>query len=126
MQDELEYKIEQHQIEINQTEIKVKMRAILYDWMSEVCNDYMFKRDTYYTATKLVDHFLYKYKGIKKSEFQLVGLCAIFISMKMVEIVAICADDLLYCTSNVFTLEELLKMENNMINACEWKLNPMT
>jgi hypothetical protein len=126
MADELSYKLDQKTIERNQTEIKWKMRAILYDWMSEVCNDYMFKRDTYCSAVKLVDLFLQKYPNVKKSEFQLVGLCAIFISMKMLEIVAICAEDLLYCTSNVFNLKELLLMEKKIINACEWKINPMT
>jgi hypothetical protein len=126
MADELSYKLDQKTIERNQTEIKWKMRAILYDWMSEVCNDYMFKRDTYCSAVKLVDLFLQKYPNVKKSEFQLVGLCAIFISMKMLEIVAICAEDLLYCTSNVFNLKELLLMEKKIITACEWKINPMT
>lgn len=126
MHDEHIYKVDFQIIEQNQSEIKPKMRAILYDWMSEVCNDYMFKRDTYYTAIKLVDIFLMNVQGVKKSEFQLVGLCAIFISMKMLEIVAICADDLLYCTSNVFTLKELLTMENDMITKTQWMLSPMT
>ena len=126
MSDELIYKVDFQTIEKNQTEIKPKMRAILYDWMSEVCNDYMFKRDTYYTATKLVDIYQMNHRGVKKSEFQLVGLCAIFISMKMLEIVAICAEDLLYCTSNVFSQKDLLVMEDNMVNNTNWMLSPMT
>ena len=44
----------------------------------------------------------------------------------MLEIVSICADDLLYCTSNVFTLTQLLSMESRMIESCEWKLSPLT
>ena len=57
MQSEEEYKVNKQMIDDLQEEIKWKMRAILYDWMSEVCNDYMFKRDTYYIAAKLVDLF---------------------------------------------------------------------
>lgn len=93
MFDEENYRVDQKIIEKNQKEIKVKMRAILYDWMAEVCNDYMFKRETYYSATKLVDLFMMKAPGIRKNEFQLVGLCGIFIAMKMEEIVTICSDD---------------------------------
>lgn len=93
MADEERYRVDQKVIEQNQKEIKWKMRAILYDWMAEVCNDYMFKRETYHSSTKLVDLFMMKVPFIKKNEFQLVGLCAIFIAMKMEEIVTICSDD---------------------------------
>ena len=63
---------------------------------------------------------------IKKSEFQLVGLCGIFIAMKMEEIITICSEDLLYCTSNVFTKDQLLQMETRMASACNWRFTPLT
>jgi hypothetical protein len=34
------------------------MRAILLDWMMEVCEEFMLKRDTYYMATYFVDSYL--------------------------------------------------------------------
>jgi hypothetical protein len=70
MEDELKYKLDMGGIEKNQAEIKWKMRAILYDWISEVCTDYMFNRDTYHSAVKIVDLFLMKFASVKKSEFQ--------------------------------------------------------
>lgn len=70
MEDELKYKLDMGGIEKNQAEIKWKMRAILYDWISEVCTDYMFNRDTYHSAIKIVDLFLMKFASVKKSEFQ--------------------------------------------------------
>jgi len=36
------------------------MRAILFDWMIEVCNEFTLKRETFYSATALVDKFLSK------------------------------------------------------------------
>ena len=70
MEDELKYKLDMGGIEKNQGEIKWKMRAILYDWISEVCTDYMFNRDTYHSAIKIVDLFLMRFASVKKSEFQ--------------------------------------------------------
>ena len=34
------------------------MRAILYDWLMEVCNEFTLKRETYYLATYYIDRFL--------------------------------------------------------------------
>lgn len=34
------------------------MRAILIDWMMEVCMEFQLKRDTFHLAVKLVDRFL--------------------------------------------------------------------
>ena len=31
------------------------MRAILVDWMQEVCKDYLFKRETYHYAINYLD-----------------------------------------------------------------------
>ena len=43
------------------------MRAILMDWMIEVCSVYLMKRDTYYLAVAYVDSYLSK-KAITKPE----------------------------------------------------------
>lgn len=43
------------------------MRAILMDWMIEVCSEYVMKRDSYYLAVAYVDCYLSK-KAITKVE----------------------------------------------------------
>lgn len=43
------------------------MRAILMDWMIEVCSEYVMKRDSYYLAVAYVDCYLSK-KSITKAE----------------------------------------------------------
>jgi hypothetical protein len=34
------------------------MRAVLLDWMMEVCEEFMLKRDTFYKAMSYIDNFL--------------------------------------------------------------------
>ena len=34
------------------------MRAILIDWMMEVCSDYLFKRETFHLSVNFVDRYL--------------------------------------------------------------------
>lgn len=41
-----------------QRQITVKMRAILFDWIMEVSEEFMLKRETFYIAINLVDRFL--------------------------------------------------------------------
>lgn len=36
------------------------MRSILLDWMMEVCEEFMLKRQTFYTAINLLDRYLQK------------------------------------------------------------------
>lgn len=43
-----------------QTQINPKVRAILMDWMIDVCSVYQMKRDTYYLAVAYVDNYLSK------------------------------------------------------------------
>lgn len=57
LKDEELYFIDKNAMEKHQKEVKMKMRAILIDWISEVCSDYLFTRDTFYTAIKFIDLF---------------------------------------------------------------------
>jgi hypothetical protein len=41
-------------------ELDAKMRATLLDWMMEVCQDFLLKRETFSTAVSLCDRFMSK------------------------------------------------------------------
>ena len=57
-----------------QSEISSIMRAILIDWMMEVCNEFTLKRETFHYALNYVDRFLSVHLNIMKEELQLVGV----------------------------------------------------
>jgi Cyclin, N-terminal domain len=66
-----------------QSEVKWKMRAILLDWMCEVCSDYTLKRETYHYAINYVDRYLTVVPNVKKKKLQLIGVTALYMASKM-------------------------------------------
>jgi hypothetical protein len=63
------YAISPSQITGNQPQISPLMRAILFDWMMEITNEFTLKRETYHLALAYVDRYLAFGPKIPKSEF---------------------------------------------------------
>ena len=57
-------------------------RAILIDWMIEICEDLAFKRDTLHYAVNYLDRFLSRTEKIEKNILQLVGVACLSIAGK--------------------------------------------
>ncbi len=62
------------------------MRAILIDWMTQVCSDHLFKRETLYYSVNYLDRYLSINKNVKKEFFQLIGITSVYLAAKMEEI----------------------------------------
>jgi hypothetical protein len=62
-----------------QKEITPEMRAVLHDWMVEVCEEYRLKPETLFLAVNYVDRFL-SYMHVTRGKLQLVGVTAMFIA----------------------------------------------
>ena len=62
------------------------MRAILVDWMIEVCMEFSLRRESFYLALSLVDRFLSNSACIPKIKFQLLGVTSMYIACKIEEI----------------------------------------
>lgn len=45
------------------------MRAVLMDWIGEVCYDFDLGRDTLFYSLKYLDHCLITMKNLKKTQF---------------------------------------------------------
>uniref|UniRef100_A0A182M5W0 Uncharacterized protein n=1 Tax=Anopheles culicifacies TaxID=139723 RepID=A0A182M5W0_9DIPT len=63
--------------------LQPRMRAILLDWLNEVCEVYKLHRETYYLAVDYIDRYLSRQKDMKKSHLQLLGITALFIAAKV-------------------------------------------
>lgn len=59
------------------------MRAILFDWMMEVCSEFTLKRETFHLATNYIDRYLSKKYFIDKRKLQLIGLASMYIASKI-------------------------------------------
>ena len=63
------------------------MREILIDWMIEVSDEFMLKRETLYISINFIDRYLLlaPYE-IPKSELQLIGVASMFLACKVEEV----------------------------------------
>lgn len=59
------------------------MRAIMVDWMMEVCQEFLLKRETLHLAVSYVDRFLSRTRDCHKLRVQLVGVSALCIASKV-------------------------------------------
>lgn len=111
---------------IRHPDLQPKMRAILLDWLIEVCEVYALHRETFYLATDYVDRFLSRVENIRKTQLQLVGITALFIAAKLEEIYPPKLADFAYVTDGACTEDDILKLELLMLNKLSWALSPVT
>lgn len=79
---EREYAPDPAHLERKQREVTSQMRTILIDWLMEVANEFMLKRETVYYAINYIDRFLSEIENIRREEFQLVGITAMHLASK--------------------------------------------
>ena len=53
--------------------LQPRMRAILFDWLVEVCEVYRLHRETFYLAVDFIDRYLGATSEMPKTRLQLVG-----------------------------------------------------
>ncbi|KAJ8303398.1 hypothetical protein KUTeg_019794 [Tegillarca granosa] len=63
--------------------LQPRMRAILLDWIIEVCEVYRLHRETFYLSVDFIDRFLLANNDIQKNQLQLIGITALFIAAKL-------------------------------------------
>ncbi|EYC25492.1 hypothetical protein Y032_0011g1235 [Ancylostoma ceylanicum] len=71
-----------HRLLDNHPELAPRTRAVLVDWMMEVCGSEKQHRETFHLAVDYVDRFLGTFHGIRSQNFQLVGTAALFLASK--------------------------------------------
>ncbi|CAD8072798.1 unnamed protein product [Paramecium primaurelia] len=105
-----------------QTQINPKVRAILMDWMIDVCSVYHMKRDTYYLAVAYVDNYLSK-KSIPKIDVQLLGTASMLIASKMEEVEAKHVSEFEKAANHGYTIDQIYQMEIDVCTVLQWHLN---
>lgn len=63
--------------------LQPRMRAILLDWIIEVCEVYKLHRETYYLTVDYLDRYLTAKQNISKNQLQLIGITCLFIASKV-------------------------------------------
>ncbi|XP_017309740.1 G1/S-specific cyclin-E2 [Ictalurus punctatus] len=106
--------------------LQPKMRAVLLDWLMEVCEAYLLHRQTFYLAQDFFDRFMLTQDDMEKERLQLIGITALFIASKIEEIYPPKLTELAYVTDGACLEEEILQMELIMLKALNWDLYPET
>uniref|UniRef100_A0A6I8NW19 G1/S-specific cyclin-E1 n=1 Tax=Ornithorhynchus anatinus TaxID=9258 RepID=A0A6I8NW19_ORNAN len=91
--------------------LQPKMRAILLDWLMEVCEVYKLHRETFYLAQDFFDRFMATQQNIVKTLLQLIGISSLFIAAKLEEIYPPKLHQFAYVTDGACTEDEILSME---------------
>ena len=106
--------------------IQERMRAVLFDWLIEVCEVYRLHRETFYLATDFIDRYLAKTTDVPKTRLQLLGVTCLFIAAKIEEIYPPKLSEFTYVTDGACSDEEILNMELVVLKELNWGLSPMT
>ncbi|XP_072527390.1 G1/S-specific cyclin-E1 [Salminus brasiliensis] len=106
--------------------LQPKMRAILLDWLMEVCEVYKLHRETFYLGQDFFDRFMATQENVLKTTLQLIGISALFIAAKVEEIYPPKVHQFAYVTDGACTEEEILSMEVIIMKELNWSLSPLT
>lgn len=104
-----------------QTDINEKMRIILINWLIEVHFKFRLLNETLFICINIIDRYLSQ-KNINRKYLQLLGITSLFIASKYEEIYAPSAKDLIYMTDNAYKIDEMIKMENDILGVLKFEL----
>lgn len=126
LEKETEYASNPFSLQLHQPNVTPLMRAILLDWMMEVCSEFTLKRETYYLGVSYVDRFLSACPGVRKDEFQLIGLSAMFVAAKAEEICNPKIADFARSADNGYSQSQIKSMELRLLRVLSWRMFPPT
>ncbi|KAL4497638.1 hypothetical protein ABPG73_020735 [Tetrahymena malaccensis] len=104
-----------------QDEITARMRAIMVDWIVDVHLKFKLLPDTLYLTINLIDRYIER-KQISKDRLQLLGATSMFIACKFEEIYPPEINDFVFICDSLYTKEQILQMEGELITAINFDL----
>jgi cyclin B len=93
-----------------QGDVSSKMRTVLIDWLIDVHLKFKLLPKTLFLSINILDRFLSS-KKISRQKLQLLGVTTLLVASKYEEIYAPETRDFVYISDNVYSQEEIFKME---------------
>uniref|UniRef100_A0A1B6J588 Uncharacterized protein n=1 Tax=Homalodisca liturata TaxID=320908 RepID=A0A1B6J588_9HEMI len=106
--------------------LQPRMRAVLLDWLSEVCDVYKLQRETYFMTIDYIDRYLSSQVDVPKQQLQLIGITCLQLATKNEEIYPPKMAEYAYVTDGACTEAEIIAKEIVICKALDWRLNPVT
>lgn len=113
-------------LENKHSDITPKMIIILMDWMMEVCCDFHQQRETFHLAVSYVHSYLSLTDNLPAARLQLLGLSAIAVSAKLIEVHIPRLVELGNCAADSYKVNEIEAMELDIMKVLTWHLTPPT
>lgn len=110
----------------NHPGIQPRMRAILLDWLIEVCEVYKLHRETFYLAVDYLDRYLSANIKLSKTRLQLIGITCLFVAAKVEEIYPPKIGEFAYVTDGACTETDIVQQELILLSALRWSISPVT
>lgn len=108
-----------------QSEISEKMRAILVDWLIDVCLKFKMLEKTLFFCVHLIDRFL-EIQSVARNKLQLVGVACLMISAKYNEIRHPPVKDYEFICAYAYSKKQILQMESIILNKLGFRLHSNT
>lgn len=108
---EKEYHPDAQRMAEGHPEIKWKMRAVLLNWIFEVCSDFQLTRNTAFYTINIIDSYLQRGPSVPKNNFQLLGMSCLLIASKLEEVDPPSISDIAYLGMDSFTEEQIATLE---------------
>lgn len=104
-----------------QPDINLRMRAILVDWLVDVCLKFKMLPQTLFMAVNLVDRYA-SVKQVSRQELQLLGVACLMITGKYEEIYPPVLKDYVAVCDNAYKREDVLRMEADILATLQFNL----
>ncbi|ODV97739.1 hypothetical protein PACTADRAFT_47596 [Pachysolen tannophilus NRRL Y-2460] len=107
-----------------QPEIKAKMRYLVIDYLLDIINKYQLSHETFFTTINIMDRYS-SVRIVRKNQYQLVGLCCLWISSKYHEKKSKIPplDHLIKLCCNCYNKKLFLEMEKHVLSSIDWCLS---
>ncbi|CAN8073472.1 unnamed protein product [Agarophyton chilense] len=101
--------------------VSKKMRAILVDWLTDVCASIKLSDSTLHLCVHILDRFLQEHQPTRNN-LQLVGSVCLYIAAKYEEIYAPCAGDFVALAKGAFSRQDVIIMEAIVLNVLRFQV----
>ena len=104
-----------------QPDLTWRMRSTLVDWLVGIHWQYKWQAETLLLAVNILDRYLSK-KQVDKTKLQLVGATAMLIACKYEQIYTPYIEDFNYLCEEMYTKQQFIDMERNILVTLDFKL----
>ena len=116
---ETHYSADAYYLSKMQQNITKNMRAILLNWLVEICADYFLHRETFYLAALYLDRYLSKVQNVPRNDLQLIGAVSLHIASKMEERIPLHSLILCELMEFVYSEDQFLNMEVSFVKVIQ-------